>query len=153
MRVYRIAKTDHIGDLSGTGARLYGGRWNHRGTPMVYTSETRALATLEYLVHVSLPFAPANLGMAALEIPDGIVPEEVLPSSLPTNWRGHPASPKLPDIGTEWARSGRALLLRVPSAVVEHECNVLINPLHRDARLVVVVETEPCRLDERLLTP
>ncbi len=153
MLVYRIAKTDHIADLSGTGARLYGGRWNHRGTALVYSSETRALATLEYLVHVSLPYAPADLSVATIEIPDEIVPEEVLPSSLPKNWREHPAIPRLADLGTEWARSRRGLLLRAPSALVEHECNVLINPLHRDARLVVVVETEPCRLDERLLKP
>jgi RES domain-containing protein len=151
MRTYRIAKADHVADLSGTGARLYGGRWNHRGTAMVYTSETRALATLEYLVHVSLPYAPTELSMATLEIPDEIGLEEVLSSSLPRNWREHPAIPKLADLGTEWARSRRGLMLRVPSAVVEHEYNVLINPLHPDARLVVVVETESCRLDDRLL--
>ncbi|MBN1103565.1 MAG: RES family NAD+ phosphorylase [Deltaproteobacteria bacterium] len=153
MRVYRIAKADHIADLSGTGARLYGGRWNHRGTAMVYSSENRALATLEYLVHVSLPFAPADLSMATLEIPDEVAPEEILPSSLARDWRVHPANPRLADLGTAWARSRRGLLLRVPSAVVEREYNVLINPLHPDARRVVVVETRPWRLDERLLRP
>lgn len=150
MLVYRISKTEHIADLTGTGARLYGGRWNHRGTAMIYTSETRALATVEYLVHVSLPGAPMDLSMTTVKIPDEIVAKEVLPSSLPQNWREYPGPPDLADLGTEWAHSRRGLLLRVPSAVVEHEYNILINPLHQNASLIVIVETEPCKLDERL---
>jgi RES domain-containing protein len=51
MIVYRIARANYIRDLSGIGSRLYGGRWNRKGTGIIYTSETRALATLEYLVH------------------------------------------------------------------------------------------------------
>lgn len=151
MLVYRIAKASYARDLTGSGARLYGGRWNHRGAPIVYTSETRALATVEYLVHVSMPSAPTELTMAAIEIPDEIVPEEVAISSLPENWREHPAPAFLADLGTQWARSTRGLLLRVPSAVVAHEYNILINPMHPDARRVAVIEQEPCRLDARLL--
>ncbi|MCI0493899.1 RES family NAD+ phosphorylase, partial [candidate division KSB1 bacterium] len=41
-----------MNDLTGTGARQYGGRWNHKGTGIIYTSESRSLAILEYLVHV-----------------------------------------------------------------------------------------------------
>jgi RES domain-containing protein len=150
MLVYRIAKTAYVADLTGSDARLYGGRWNHRGTPIVCASETRALATVEFLVHVSMPSAPADLSMATLEIPGEIVPEDVLLSSLPENWRDHPPPRELADLGTEWARSMRGLLLRVPSAVVGHESNILINPMHPDARRVVVIEQEPCKLDERL---
>jgi len=52
--LYRIAKTRHIYDLTGAGARLYGGRWNHKGIGMIYTSETRSLASLEFLVHIAI---------------------------------------------------------------------------------------------------
>ncbi len=70
--------------------------------------------------------------------------------SLPRNWREHPASSNLADIGTKWAKSNRSLLLRVPSAVVEKEFNVLVNPLHPDMVRVALLELEPCELDERL---
>jgi len=150
MRVYRIAKKAYATDLTGLGAKLYGGRWNHRGTALIYTSETRSLATLEFLVHVSLPYVPTGLSIATIEIPDNLVPEEMTPESLPRNWREHPSSSKSADIGTKWAKSNRSLLLRVPSAVVEKEFNVLMNPLHPDIVSVVLLELEPCGLDQRL---
>ncbi len=150
MFLYRISKRAHIKDLSGSGARLYGGRWNHRGVPLVYTSESRSLATVEFLVHVSLPNPPGDLSMATLEVPDGIAPKELDPSSLPKNWRGSPAPIELADLGTQWARSNASLLLRVPSAVVEYEYNILINPMHEDASRVKLVKVVPCKLDERL---
>jgi RES domain-containing protein len=150
MLLYRISKSAHIKDLTGIGARLYGGRWNHRGVALLYTSESRSLATVEYLVHLSMPEAPSDLSMATLEVPDDIVPEELDPSSLPKNWRETPAPIKLADLGTEWARSKTSLLLRVPSAVVEHEHNIIINPAHDDMSRVKLVKVEAYRLHERL---
>jgi RES domain-containing protein len=153
MIVYRIARSQHIGDLSGEGARLHGGRWNHRGTAIIYTSATRSLATVELLVHVSLSYAPTDLNIATIEIPDEPAPEEVEVAALPPNWRDYPAPPELADLGTSWARSGRSVLLRVPSAVVEHEHNILINPAHPDIALVVLAKVEDFRLDRRLARP
>lgn len=151
MRVYRIGRTEHIEDLGGTGARLYGGRWNHRGVPLVYTSESRALATVEFLAHVSLPDAPSDLGLATIEIPAGVSVEQLDVSSLPRNWRGSPAPVELANLGTDWAHSMVSLLLRVPSAIVAHEHNILINPEHDDMRHVRLDKVERYRLDERLL--
>jgi len=153
MLVYRIATSKHIGDLSGEGARLHGGRWNRRGTAVIYTSETRSLATVELLVHVSLSYTPTDLKIAIIEIPDEPAPEEVDGAALPPNWRGFPAPPELAHLGTSWARSGRSLLLRVPSAVVEHEYNMLINPAHPDIARVVLAKVEDFRLDRRLARP
>lgn len=151
MFVYRIAKTKYIHDLSGTGARVYGGRWSKKGIGIIYTSENRALATVEYLVHVPLSLVPGDIGIATLKIPDGITPQEISISGLPANWRDYPAPPELAEIGTRWALANDTLLLRVPSAVVEHECNILINPSHPDMKHVSISQTERYTLDARLL--
>lgn len=150
MLVYRIAKTDYVRDLTGIGAKLYGGRWNHRGTALIYTSETRALATIEYLVHVSMANVPKNLSMATLEVPDDPAAETISPESLPGNWRDFPAPSELADLGTQWAQSERGLLLVVPSAVVTQERNILINPLHPEMARVVLRNVENYEMDQRL---
>jgi RES domain-containing protein len=150
MLLYRIAKTPYVRDLTGLGPKLYGGRWNPRGVPVIYTSESRSLATVEYLVHLSFTQAPQDLSIATLEVPDAATARTVRVRSLPGRWRDTPAPPELADIGSKWARLGRTLLLRVPSAVVEHEQNVLINPAHHEMRRVKLVSVEPLRLDERL---
>lgn len=150
MLVYRIAKTDYVRDLTGIGAKLYGGRWNHRGTAIIYTSETRALATIEYLVHVSMANVPKGLSMSVLEVPDDPAAETISAESLPKNWRDFPAPPDLADLGTQWAQSRRSLLLAVPSAVVTQEHNILINPLHPEMARVVLRNVENYEMDQRL---
>ncbi|MFH1075810.1 MAG: RES family NAD+ phosphorylase [Pseudomonadota bacterium] len=151
MTVYRIAKTKHIRNLSGTGARIYGGRWNRKGIGILYTSESRALATVEYLVHVSLSIVPNDLSIASLEIPDPIVPKEVSTSDLPANWHDYPASVELAELGTKWVLANDSLLLRVPSAVIKHEFNIFINPSHSDMSHVIISDVEKFTLDERLV--
>jgi RES domain-containing protein len=150
MKAYRIAKIRYINDLSGSGAKRYGGRWNHKGTSMIYTSENRALATVEYLVHVPLSIVPAHLSLVTLQIPDKITPKAISKSDLPGNWREYPAPSKLAELGTNWANKNEALLLRVPSAVVEHEYNILINPLHPDMKHVSIAQIERYTVDKRL---
>lgn len=100
MKLYRIATTAHIKDLSGAGARLYGGRWNEKGVAVIYTSESRALAVLEYLVHLPMVFAPGELSIMELKVPDFISPREVDRRSLPSDWRSYPALEALAAIGT-----------------------------------------------------
>ena len=151
MLVFRIAKTAYIRDLSGMGARLYGGRWNHKGIAVLYSSETRSLATVEYLVHVPLAYVPDDLSIATLTIPDDIDREDIPLSALPRNWRSFPPPSELAELGTSWVLSNRSLTLRVPSTVVEHEYNVLINPAHPDFSRVVLAEVEKYTFDKRLL--
>jgi RES domain-containing protein len=151
MDVFRIAKSEYVRDLSGVGARIYGGRWNKKGSAVIYTSETRALATVEFLVHVPISMRPADLSIARIRVPGRPVPEDVGAPELPAGWRTFPAPPDLAEVGTEWLRSKRSLLFRVPSAVVEGEFNILINPAHPDIRKVRVVEAERFEINERLL--
>lgn len=151
MEVYRIAKTRHIKDLTGTGARMAGGRWNKKGTAILYTSESRSLAAMEFLVHVPLSLLPANLSIASIDIPDFMRLDKISTDDLPDGWWEYPALSKLAELGTDWARSNASLLLRVPSAVVQGEFNILINPLHPDMSRVAVRQIERFSLVERLV--
>lgn len=146
-----MAPKRHARDLSGDGARAHGGRWNRKGTPMVYASSSRALATLEYVVHVDPALVPLTVRVVTLEIPDGADGEEIAASDLPSTWRRYPAPAGLADIGTRWLRDCRTLTLRVPSAVVPEEWNILLNPLHPEMKRVRVSNVTPYRLDQRML--
>ena len=150
MFVYRIAKKKHIRDLSGIGARLYGGRWNRKGIGIVYTSESRALVLVEFLVNVPFSILPNKLCIATVEIGDRIRPGEIPIGDLPKNWRKFPASSELAEIGSKWAVSNESLALRVPSAVVPHEFNILINPSHPDMKHVAIADVEEFEMDKRL---
>lgn len=151
MKLFRIAKEQHAGDLSGIGARLYGGRWNHKGVAVVYASESRALAALEYLVHVPMSTIPRDLEIMDLVIPERIIPENVDPADLPPKWRKYPPPQHLATLGSNWVNSNRSLLLRVPSAVVENEFNVLINPEHKDLKRIRTIDPVRFEFDGRLL--
>ncbi|HEX9757246.1 MAG TPA: RES family NAD+ phosphorylase [Nitrospiria bacterium] len=148
--VYRISLAKHARDLSGRGARLIGGRWNRRDTGVIYTSEHRSLAAMEYLVHVSLPYLPAEIKIVSIGVPDTGIPKEIDPAKLPTDWNRYPAPFSLADIGTQWVSSMESLLFRVPSAVVPHEFNILINPAHPEMKSVKILKVENFEYDSRL---
>jgi RES domain-containing protein len=151
VRVFRISRTVHCNDLTGIGARIHGGRWNHRGIAVVCTSESRALATAEYLVHVPMSLVPDDLSIATIQIPDNAGSQTIEPAILPVDWRTYPPPKELADLGSRWVQERRTLILRVPSVVVQGDFNVLINPDHPDFGQVKIVDSAPCELDKRLL--
>jgi len=149
MRVWRVCRRAHA-PFDGEGARRFGGRWNARGTPLVYTSAEPALAVLEYFVNLEIEDAPGDLVMVSAELPERISVETVDPAMLPRAWRSTPAPAALAQLGTDWARSGRTAALVVPSAVVPIQRNFLLNPLHPDVARIKVGPPEPLALDPRL---
>jgi RES domain-containing protein len=151
MIIYRIAKADFVRDLSGSGARLYGGRWSPSGIPVVHASENRALAVLEYYVHTSRRLIPPGLSIASIEISDSASVKNVIIADLPPDWKEYPAPLALQDIGREWVKSGESLILRVPSAQVAAEHNILINPSHPEMLHVRIKEVEDFVYDRRLM--
>ena len=151
LQYYRISKKAYISDLSGAGARLNGGRWNHSENSVIYSSESRALATAEYLVHVPMSLLPRNLSLATIEVPDKASVDTVDLKSLPQNWCSYPAPLALADIGTKWIQQKRTLILRVPSVVVAGDYNALINPAHNEMKYVKIHSIVPYELDSRLL--
>lgn len=135
--------------FSGEGARLYGGRWNSPGRSLVYTSESRALALAEILVHLEFPGALSRYVVFEVEIDQSTV-TALDPGELPKNWRAEPAPRRLQAIGDGWIASGTSAVLRVPSAVVAGEFNYLLNPLHPDFSRLVIHGPERFSIDRRL---
>ncbi|WP_298438930.1 RES family NAD+ phosphorylase [Geobacter sp.] len=149
MLLYRIAEEQFAGDLSGEGARRYGGRWNPKGVPMIYTAESVALAALEVLIRLS---TPKHYCRVVYELPDSSTSETIPVAELPPDWLLPHPNARLIEIGKRWAQSKRSLLLRVPSAVVRGEgWNYLINPLHPRFSAVAIADIAPFEYDARLL--
>lgn len=150
-RLVRARRVEHAFD--GEGSRLYGGRWNHPGTPVVYTSGTLSLAALELFVHVQQDTVPDDLVAIAATFPRKIGIEPLDRALLPEDWRRYPATEALKDLGTAWQRSGRSPVLEVPSAVVPQELNYLLNPAHPDLDRLEVREPQPFAFDTRMWKP
>ncbi|MBV8253835.1 MAG: RES family NAD+ phosphorylase [Chitinophaga sp.] len=150
MDVYRISKCAYINDLSGTGARLYGGRWNSKGHSIVYTAGSRALAALEVLVHIPLKNIIQDFCIAAIHIPDNIAIRTLTEKDLPAKWQSLAPLPELQCIGDEWIATSKYAVLKIPSVVIADEFNYLINPEHPEAQGIIVSETKPFVFDQRL---
>ena len=150
MRAWRLARRAFLA-LDGEGARLYGGRWNTEGTAVVYAASSLALAALELLVHVDPQDAPDDLVALAIEVPDDAPHATVTPDALPADWDRVTDHPACAEVGDRWARARERLVLRVPSAIVPEETNVLLNPAHPAMRRVRVAAERAFAFDRRLL--
>ncbi|MER2998811.1 RES family NAD+ phosphorylase [Pontibacter populi] len=150
MIVYRLSRARFAKDLSGKGAELAGGRWNSKGTPMLYTSDSIALCTVEVAVHMPLGIVPFDYQLIQIQIPDDIGITELSEAKLPTDWKSFPHSNATQVIGDEFIVEHEKLVLKVPSAAVQGTCNYLVNPRHPDFPKVTIVGIEPFEFDKRL---
>ncbi len=150
MILYRITKCNYAADLSGTGARLYGGRWNSEGKPMLYLASSRSLAVLEVLVHLDPLIIPGNYCLTEIEVPDSkIITVEA--EQLPEDWRDISGPVILRQLGDAFLKKQEYLIMKVPSSIVPAEYNYLLNPLHPDAFEVKLLKREPFSFDRRLI--
>ena len=153
--VYRIG-TDtpdyEADDLSGKGAEITGGRWNEKGTAVVYAAESRSLACLETLVHLAAGGLPFNRYLVEISIPGPVwaAAQTETPVSLPVGWDAAPASRASIGFGTAWLRSGTSAVLVIPSVIVPEECCVLINSAHPDSTNIAAVKMRRWLYDPRL---
>jgi RES domain-containing protein len=139
MVAWRLCRRVHA-DLTGEGAKRFGGRWNSPGRAVVYLADHPALAALEVRVHLDLPFdlLPADFVLMAVQLPDG------------------PAIDLLSDTvgtGNAWLTDGASATLRVPSVLVSHAWNLLLNPLHPGATEAAIESVEAFLFDPRLWQP
>jgi RES domain-containing protein len=150
MRTYRICRAAFKA-LDGEGARLYGGRCNSAGSPVVYTSSTLALAAMEYLMHIDPSDVPDDLIAQTIEFPDSLPAETVEVTDLPERWEQPTDLDACQRIGDAWIRAGARPILKVPAAAVPEEHNYLLNPRHASAKEFAVVAERPFVYDPRLL--
>lgn len=144
MIVHRLCKAAHAA-LDGEGARLWGGRWNTPGRPMVYTAASPGLAVLEVLVHLDLPpeLVPDDMVLLAIHVPDDVALDR-----LAAQLGDAEACRRT---GDAFLDAGTALGLQVRSVVVPQETNLLLNARHAAMARVRIVASEPFAFDPRLL--
>jgi RES domain-containing protein len=134
MRVYRIAKAIHSTTgaemMSGEGGLRSSARWHTKGRPIIYTATSQALATLEIAVNLKNPSIIPAYRILEVDVPDDLV-VEIEASILPGGWDRKDGEPLLArSIGDRWLATQVSAGLRVPSSIIPHEYNVLLNPSH-----------------------
>lgn len=153
MQVWRICKRRFAAAaFTGEGARLYSGRWNPEGVRMVYTSSSLALAALEFFVHLDPSVAPDDLVSVSATLPSHLKIDQIAVKDLPAGWRTT-NNARLQTIGEEWISGNRSVALEVPSAVIEGEWNVLLNPAHPQFAKIQIAAPKPFHFDKRMFRP
>jgi RES domain-containing protein len=148
MIVYRITVKKHASDLSGTGAAIYGGRWNKKGTPVLYTGENIEIALLETIVHIP-PMLVPDLVILTFDIPDDSITEIEL-SNLPKNWTAYPAPTILSEIAEDWVKEQKTIALKVPSCIIHSSHIYILNCTHPDYNKVKLLDQKNFHFDTRL---
>lgn len=149
MIVYRLSRTKYSHDLSGKGAEISGGRWNSKGVALLYTGQNIALCMAEVAVHIPLGIIPVDYELITLEIPDDKI-TELKKHQLPDDWNAWPLPYTTQNLGDDFVKRGKSLVLKVLSAVVQGEFNYLINPIHPNIKKVKIKKTESFSFDHRL---
>ncbi len=142
MLAWRLCRAP-FADLTGEGARRYGGRWNEPGRPIVYAASNAALAVLEVRVHLDLTpdLLPDDYLLLTIDLHD-LATEEA--ANIPAD----PAA-----FGDAWLRERRTPVLRVPSLIVPESSNILVNPAHPDAAQASIIARRRFAFDRRLWLP
>ena len=150
MTVFRICNPKFSEDISGTGAKLYGGRWNSKGVAALYASEHISLSVLEMLVHNRFTDFAIDLNLLHLAFADTLSIKEVKSNKLKTDWINDFDYTRF--IGDQFIQAGTHAILKVPSAVIKEEHNFIINPLHADFKKIKITQTISFSTDKRLFS-
>lgn len=149
---WRIVKEKHQREaFTGEGARLYGGRWNPTGIPVIYTAESLSLATLEIIVHLG---GEELLCRRFIKIPVSFNASEVFTfprRKLPKDWTRLPPSESTQIIGHKWIVQTEYAVLKVPCTIIKEDHNFLINPNHPNFSAMKIGKPQRFEFDPRLI--
>jgi RES domain-containing protein len=145
-----MASSTYIRDLSGKGSAKYGGRWNPKGTYVLYTAATPSLAMLEWLAHARDRDMDEVYCLATLLIPDGPL-QKFSPEQLPGNWQHFPPPPKLQQWGADMIASGQWFGMEMPSVLLPVDFNIILNVHHPLFQQLIIDDVCILKPDKRLL--
>ncbi len=149
MKVYRITLNKWSKDLKASG---YPGRWNSKGIFVIYTSSSRALASLENVVHRTSEGLNSLFSVIVIDIPSQLQIKEINQSKLPRDWFEYDNYSNCQEIGDQWINEAKYPVLRVPSAIINKEYNFLINPNHKHFGKIKIKKVESFKFDPRIKT-
>jgi len=118
------------------------------GLRIVYCAQSASLCALEVLANSGS--LPRDMVLIEVEIPLSVSMETIELGGLPKGWDGAVPIDATRVIGTEWQLRDASAVLSVPSAIVPHEHNYLLNPDHRDFSLIEFTAPVPFAFDPRL---
>mgnify|MGYP001636621542 FL=1 len=82
-------------------------------------------------------------------VPDGVSIQIADENSLPEGWDSE-NSTLARDFGDQWLKEAKSAILIVPSVVAKLDRNALVNPIHPDAKKLIVSEPKEVIWDRRL---
>ena len=152
MELYRIAQEEYANDLSGNGARLFGGRWNSEGFYALYAAATRSLALLETLAHTPAKMLQQkNYMLVTITVPDKILVQIITSNKLLADWDVPDIRQYTQKMGDGFLLAKKELLLSVPSVIVPEENNYVINPLHPEFKKIKIIHCRRIGFDKRVI--
>lgn len=146
--MYRLSKRKYANQLSGVGAAQSNNRWNSKGTEIIYTAQSRALAMAEVLVHLDTYALEMSYVMLTIYIPDTLATIFLEPTK--EDWNFFPNLVSSQKIGDRFIQENTFAIARVPSAVVKGDYNYLLNPHHADFKNIKIEEVSDFLFDNRL---
>lgn len=148
---WRMVKEKYARDaFSGDGARLSGGRWNHKGISVIYAAEHLSLSALETFVQMGRREVNSRFVGIPFSYPDTLRIEDLKAGDLPKEWRSTPPGAQTKDVGKKWIEGRKSVILRVPSVVVPQEFNFVINPNHPDFKHLTIGKPVGFSFDPRM---
>ena len=149
---WRIARAPHA-DLSGAGGLYASGRWHNRGRPILYAADHPALAMLEVRVHFDLPpdLMPDDYVLMQIAWQDELSGQDFgVKATQILQDQQHGSDEQLRALGDDWLKQNQNLIAQVPSIIVPHCRNYLINPVHPELDQLRLITVEPIEFDQRL---
>ena len=149
MQVYRISLAKWTNKLNASGNKA---RWSKKGSYVIYTASTRALACLENVVHRAGEGLQQAFKVMVIDIPEDILMEEILLKNLEEGWNKSDDSTYeiCQSIGEDWLERTESAVLKVPSSIIQMESNYLFNISHPDFKRIKIIDLEDFEFDLRI---